>query len=441
MRALSGTIFALATPPGKGGVAVLRLSGGDAGAALQALTGAGLPEPRRATLHRLREPQTGEAIDQALVLWFPAPASFTGEDVVELHVHGGRAVAAALSEALSHLPGCRPAEPGEFSRRAFENGKLDLTAAEAIADLVAAETAAQRRQALCQLDGALGDLYENWRGRLLRALAHLEAEIDFSDEELPEGMAVAVLPVLRELETAIAAHLDDAGRGERLREGAQIAIVGPPNAGKSSLLNLLARRDVAIVSAQAGTTRDVIEVHLDLGGWPVTLADTAGLRETADEIEREGVRRAELRARGADLRLVVLDAASAETPSMLQELMAPDDIVVLNKIDLAPAADIPAEALALSVRTGAGVGELLALLQQRVVTLLDGGGMPLTRQRHRLALEECLAALKRAQAQKALPELLAEDVRLAARALGRITGRVDVEDMLDIVFREFCIGK
>ncbi len=441
MRALSGTIFALATPPGKGGVAVLRLSGGDAGAALQALTGAGLPEPRRATLHRLREPQTGEAIDQALVLWFPAPASFTGEDVVELHVHGGRAVAAALSEALSHLPGCRPAEPGEFSRRAFENGKLDLTAAEAIADLVAAETAAQRRQALCQLDGALGDLYENWRGRLLRALAHLEAEIDFSDEELPEGMAAAVLPVLRELETAIAAHLDDAGRGERLREGAQIAIVGPPNAGKSSLLNLLARRDVAIVSAQAGTTRDVIEVHLDLGGWPVTLADTAGLRETADEIEREGVRRAELRARGADLRLVVLDAASAETPSMLQELMAPDDIVVLNKIDLAPAADIPAEALALSVRTGAGVGELLALLQQRVVTLLDGGGMPLTRQRHRLALEECLAALKRAQAQKALPELLAEDVRLAARALGRITGRVDVEDMLDIVFREFCIGK
>jgi tRNA modification GTPase len=441
MRALSGTIFALATPPGKGGVAVLRLSGSDASAALQALTGASLPTPRRATLHRLRDPQSGDTIDQALVLWFPAPASFTGEDVVELHVHGGRAVATALSEALSRLPGCRPAEPGEFSRRAFENGKLDLTEAEAIADLVAAETAAQRRQALRQLDGELGTLYETWRGKLLRALAHLEAEIDFSDEELPEGMAAAVLPVLGELYAAITAHLDDAGRGERLREGAQIAIVGPPNAGKSSLLNLLAKRDVAIVSAQAGTTRDVIEVHLDLGGWPVTLADTAGLRETADEIEREGVRRAEQRARGADLRLVVLDAAAAETPAILQKLIGPGDIVVLNKIDLAPAAKIPAEALALSVRTGTGVAELLALLQQRVAALLDGGGMPLTRQRHRLALEECLAALKRAQAQKALPELLAEDVRLAARALGRITGRVDVEDMLDIVFREFCIGK
>jgi len=441
MRALSGTIFALATPPGKGGVAVLRLSGSDASAALQALAGASLPEPRHAALRRLRDPRSGEAIDQALVLWFPGPASFTGEDVVELHVHGGRAVAAALSEALSRLPGCRPAEPGEFSRRAFENGKLDLTEAEAIADLVAAETAAQRRQALRQLEGALGQLYESWRGRLLRALAHLEAEIDFSDEELPEGMAAAVMPVLRELEHAIAAHLDDAGRGERLREGAQIAIVGPPNAGKSSLLNLLAQRDVAIVSAQAGTTRDVIEVHLDLGGWPVTLADTAGLRETTDEIEREGVRRAEQRARGADLRLVVLDAAAAETPAMLRELIAPGDIVVLNKVDLAPAATIPAAALALSVRTGTGVAELLALLQQRVAALLDGGGMPLTRQRHRLALEECLAALQRAQAQKSLPELLAEDVRLAARALGCITGRVDVEDMLDIVFREFCIGK
>jgi tRNA modification GTPase len=375
------------------------------------------------------------------VLWVPAPASFTGEDVVELHVHGGRAVSAALADVLSRLPECRPAEPGEFSRRAFENGKLDLTEAEAIADLVEAETAAQRRQALRQLDGALGALYEDWRGRLLRALAHLEAEIDFADEELPEGMTLAVRPVLAALIAEIAAHLNDSQRGERLREGAQIAIVGPPNAGKSSLLNLLARRDVAIVSAQAGTTRDVIEVHLDLGGWPVTLADTAGLRETSDEIEREGVRRAEQRARQADLRLVVLDAADAATPAMLEKLIAPGDIVVLNKLDLAPDAKPLKEALAISVRSGTGIDALLVRLQQRVAALLDGGGVPLTRQRHRQALEESLAALQRAQAQRGAPELLVEDVRLAVRALGRITGRVDVEDMLDIIFREFCIGK
>ncbi len=441
MRPLAGTIFALATPPGKGGVAVLRLSGDRAGDALQALSGTALPAPRRASLRTLNDPASGEVIDRALALWFPAPASFTGEDVVELHVHGGRAVSAALAEALSRLPGLRPAEPGEFSRRAFENGKLDLTEAEAIADLVAAETAAQRRQALRQLDGALGALYEDWRGRLLRALAHLEADIDFPDEDLPQDTAQAVRPALAALAGEIAAHLDDAGRGERLREGAQIAIVGPPNAGKSSLLNLLAKRDVAIVSAQAGTTRDVIEVHLDLGGWPVTLADTAGMRETGDEIEREGVRRAEQRARGADLRLVVLDAAAGETPAMLQALIAPGDIVVLNKIDLAPQTVRPDGVLAISVRTGAGIEALLARLQQRVAALLDGGGVPLTRQRHRLALEECLAALRRAQDGQELPELAAEDVRLAARALGRITGRVDVEDMLDIVFREFCIGK
>ncbi|MGE0658857.1 MAG: tRNA uridine-5-carboxymethylaminomethyl(34) synthesis GTPase MnmE [Reyranellaceae bacterium] len=435
------TIFALATAPGKAGVAVLRLSGPRAGAALEALSGGALPAPRRASLRRLRNPGTGESIDRALVLWLPGPASFTGEDVAELHVHGGRAVIGALAEALAAMAGCRPAEPGEFSRRAFGNGRLDLTEAEAIADLVAAETAAQRRQALRQLDGALGALYEDWRQRLLRTLAHLEADIDFPDEDLPEETTPAALPALATLTEEIAAHLDDGARGERLRQGVQIAIVGPPNTGKSSLLNLLARRDVAIVSATAGTTRDVIEVHLDLGGWPVTLADTAGLREARDEIEREGVRRAEARARSADLRLIVLDAAAPDTPRQLHELTAPGDVVALNKIDLAPAQALPEGRLAISVRTGQGIAELLHRLETRVAALLDGAGMPLTRQRHRQALQECLAALQRVQAQTALPELLAEDVRLAARALGRITGRVDVEDMLDIVFREFCIGK
>ncbi len=422
-------------------MAVLRLSGPHAGAALEALSGRALPPPRRASLRSLRDPATGEIVDRALVLWLPGPSSFTGEDVVELHVHGGRAVIAALADALDAMAGCRPAEPGEFSRRAFENGRLDLTEAEAIADLVAAETAAQRRQALRQLDGALGALYEDWRLRLLRALAHLEADIDFPDEDLPEATTQAALPVLASLADEIAAHLDDGQRGERLRQGVQIAIVGPPNAGKSSLLNLLARRDVAIVSETAGTTRDVIEVHLDLGGWPVTLADTAGLREARDEIEREGVRRAEQRARTADLRLIVLDAAAPDTPRQLADLTTPGDILALNKIDLAPSAALPDSALAISVRTGQGIAELLRRLEARVASLLDGAGMPLTRQRHRQALQECLAALKRVKDRKALPELLAEDARLAARALGRITGRVDVEDMLDIVFREFCIGK
>jgi len=440
MRPLTGTIFALATPPGKGGVAVLRLSGSQAGAALQALTGQDLPQARNASLRTLRDPKSGDVIDKALVLWFPAPASFTGEDVAELHVHGGRAVSSALAEALSRFPECRPAEPGEFSRRAFENGKLDLTEAEAIADLVAAETAAQRRQALRQLDGELGALYENWRGRLLRALAHLEAEIDFSDEELPEGMVLAVRPVLASLIAEMGKHLNDGSRGERVREGMQIAIIGPPNAGKSSLLNVLAKRDVAIVSEQAGTTRDVIEVHLDLGGWPVTLADTAGMRYSADEIEQEGVRRAAQRARNADLRLVVLDATAPETPELLYDLMVPGDILVLNKIDLVSKNPM-AQALPMSVREGTGIDELLELLQHYVGEMLGGAGVPLTRQRHRQALEECLDALKRAQVQDKQPELLAEDVRLAARALGRITGRVDVEDMLDIIFREFCIGK
>jgi tRNA modification GTPase len=440
MRSLTGTIFALATPPGKGGVAVLRLSGSQAGAALQALTGQDLPQARNASLRTLRDPKSGDVIDKALVLWFPAPASFTGEDVAELHVHGGRAVSSALAEALSRFPECRPAEPGEFSRRAFENGKLDLTEAEAIADLVAAETAAQRRQALRQLDGELGALYENWRGRLLRALAHLEAEIDFSDEELPEGMVLAVKPVLASLIAEMGKHLNDGSRGERVREGMQIAIIGAPNAGKSSLLNVLAKRDVAIVSEQAGTTRDVIEVHLDLGGWPVTLADTAGMRYSADEIEQEGVRRAAQRARNADLRLVVLDATAPETPELLYDLMVPGDILVLNKIDLVSKNPM-AQALPMSVREGTGIDELLELLQHYVGEMLGGAGVPLTRQRHRQALEECLNALKRAQVQDKQPELLAEDVRLAARALGRITGRVDVEDMLDIIFREFCIGK
>jgi tRNA modification GTPase len=279
------TIFALATAPGRAGVAVVRVSGPKTALVLKAFTGNDSFRPRVASLRTLRDPRNREALDDALVLWFPGPRSFTGEDVAELHLHGGRAVVAGVVEALGALPGLRVAEPGEFTRRAFENGKLDLTAAEGLADLVDAETSAQRRQALRQMEGALGRVYEGWRERLTRALAHIEADIDFPDEDLPTGVADAVRPVLDTLVAEIQAHLEDGRRGERLREGLHIAIVGAPNAGKSSLLNALARREAAIVSARAGTTRDVIEVHLDLGGFPVVLADTAGLREAAsDEI-------------------------------------------------------------------------------------------------------------------------------------------------------------
>ncbi len=441
------TIFALATAPGRAGIAVVRLSGPATETALLALTGS-LPAPRQARRARFRDPATGEAIDDGLALWFPAPRSFTGEDVAELHLHGSRAVIAEILRILGRLPGLRLAEPGEFTRRAFEHGKLDLTAAEGLADLVAAETAAQRRQALRQLAGSLGRLYEGWRERLLRSLARVEAEIDFPEEGLPPEIWASVRREIAALSQEIAAHLADGGRGERLREGVAVAILGPPNAGKSSLLNALARRDVAITSAIAGTTRDVIEVQLDLEGYPVTLADTAGLRATGDAVEEEGVRRARARAAAADLRLLVLDATKPGEAAALGDLIDGDALVIANKIDLArpDAADWAdalgaGPALRLSVRTGEGMAALLARLTAAVAERVAPTGAPLiTRERHRLALLDCAAALQRFPLAP-LPELAAEDLRSATRALGRITGRVDVEDMLDIIFREFCIGK
>src|SRR5215472_11989466 len=327
----------------------MRLSGAEAGPALALLAGV-LPPPRRAARRRFADPRTGEAIDDGLALFFPAPNSFTGEDVAELHIHGSRAVIAALLDALAALPGLCLAEPGEFTRRAFEHGKLDLTAAEGLADLVAAETAAQRRQALRQLEGALGRLYEDWRTRLLRALAHLEAAIDFPEEGLPEGLSEEVGKSAAVLRAEIARHLADGHRGERLRDGVAVAIIGPPNAGKSSLMNALARRDVAITSSVAGTTRDVIEVALDLAGYPVVLADTAGLREAGDEIEQEGVRRARARGASADLRLVVLDATRLDLAEELQPVLGPASLLVVTQVDMLdePArAHLPAEALRL----------------------------------------------------------------------------------------------
>jgi tRNA modification GTPase len=455
MDSAGETIFALSTPPGRAGIGVVRLSGPAAGAALEALAGAPRPTPRVARLRRLSDPDSQAALDRALVLWFAGPASFTGEDMAELHLHGGRAVVAAVIGVLSRRPGLRPAEPGEFTRRAFDNGKLDLSEVEGLADLIDAETDAQRRQALRQMTGDLSRLTEGWRTRLLAGLAHLEAAIDFPEEDLPEGLLDGARAVAVELGGEIGRHLADQGRGERLRDGLQIAIVGPPNSGKSSLLNALARRDVAIVSELAGTTRDVIEVHLDLGGYPVTLADTAGLRTLGegggDAVEQEGMRRARGRAAEADLKLAVFDMTS--WPDLEPEALAvvdQDTLAVLNKADLRPGApDEPGPAalrgrpsFVISARTGQGLDRLLEEVERRVIGCLGvaGADPAVTRARHRRALEDCRSALERVAAAE-LPELAAEDLRLAARALGRITGRVDVEDVLDVVFRDFCIGK
>lgn len=448
---MSDTIVALATAPGRAGVAVIRVSGPQARAALEAVTGLSRPAPRKAIRSRFSDPDEDMPLDDGLSLWFPGPASFTGEDVVELQCHGGRAVVESLLDVLCRLPGLRPAEPGEFTRRAFDNGKMDLTQAEALADLIDAETAAQQRQALRQMDGALARLYDGWREALIHALAHLEAYIDFPDEDLPAEVSDAVQKEIVGLRDQIAAYLDDQHRGERLRDGLYIAIVGPPNAGKSSLVNALARREAAIVSSTAGTTRDVVEVHMDLGGYPAILADTAGLREATEEIEAEGIRRALHRAENADLRIAVLDGTLwPDVDSQTRGLIDDRTLVVVNKADLRPLDDDHAPeveeigghpAMPISVKTGTGMDTLLFALQHEVRERLESRGAPaLTRKRHRHALEECRDALGRAVGAMDL-ELAAEDLRLAARALGRITGRVDVEDLLDVIFRDFCIGK
>lgn len=572
------TIFALSSGRPPVAIAVVRISGPRAGAALTTL-GVKIPEPRKAGLARIRDPRTGEIIDEALVLWFPAPHSETGEDVAELQAHGGRAVIAAILDALAHIDGLRMAEAGEFTRRGFENGKLDLTAVEGLADLVGAETEGQRRQAFRQMKGLLGNRAETWRKRLIQALALVEARIDFSDEaDVPEDLVAPALAIARELKHEIAAALADGHRGERLREGLVVAIAGPPNAGKSTLLNRIARREAAIVSPYAGTTRDVIEVHLDLGGLPVTLLDTAGIRETDDPVELEGVRRARERAADADLVLWVVGASAAGAAAGFEAAGAsagpehsvaagsrfvageslsggngaglgggpvgdrPADPVggegsdrrphasptsglgtpleaalgesfgarpgrvwlIRNKIDLLEqrlnkseftlnnagkselelktnkslinkantelshkseqglrfneglkgvvnvslprstedAFRISDYRFSLSANSGEGFDALLAQLRRHAEDYLSGGEQSLvTRARHRAALEATLAALERAEAVAGAEDLLAEELRTATHALGRLTGRVDVEDVLDVIFRDFCIGK
>ena len=434
---MTDTIFAPATAAGRAAIAVVRLSGPKTELAVRTLAG-GLPAPRRASVRRLYAPN-GAELDQGLVLWFPAPRSYTGEDAAEFHVHGGRAVVAALLEALSEL-GLRLADPGEFTRRAFERGQLDLAQAEAVADLIDAETEAQRRQALAQLDGRLSAVQARWRDALTEALAMFEAAVDFPDEELPEDVAARARPILNGLVEELSAAAADVGRGERVREGYRIALIGAPNAGKSTLLNALAKRDAAIVTDIPGTTRDVIEVPLQLGGYKVIVADTAGLRETPDVIEAEGVRRAAAWADSADLRIWLVDGGASVAPPRPAGLTG-DDLVLLTKRDLGEGAPgLPGTPF--TARSPNDVAWLERTLTERVVDALAGAEPPAaTRLRHRTLLEEAATRLRQAAGETAALELAAEDVRLASRALDRITGRIDPEEVLGKIFSTFCIGK
>ena len=454
-RGPTDTIIALGSGAGRAGIAVIRASGAGASALLRQLSAHApdvsretpMPTPRRAAIRSLHD-RDGAFLDEALVLWMPGPNSYTGEDTVELHVHGGAAVIAAVLDAALQTGLCRVAEPGEFTRRAFDAGQMDLTQAEAVGDLIDAETEGQRRQAGRLYQGEAARTFEGWRGLLMSAMAALEASIDFPDEaDIPGEVDLSALVPITDLASELAAALGDAGRLNAVREGFRIAILGPPNAGKSSLMNRIARRDAAIVSPIAGTTRDVVEVRLVLAGFPVWVADTAGLREASDAIEAEGVRRALARAEEADLRIWVSDA-SADVSRETLAAHRPGDIEVMNKADLvgtAPARAGAEDVFVVSAKTGAGFEALERRLVQLVNERLAGDEAPLvTRARHRELVEEALGGVERALAGARSgigAELVSEDLRLAARALGRITGTIDVEDLLERIFSQFCVGK
>ncbi len=452
------TIVALASGSTPSGIAIVRMSGPRAGANLANLAGK-IPAPRRATLCRLYDAKSRHLLDTALVLWFPGPKSYTGEDLVELHVHGGPAVVEAVVESLGGCPRTRLAEPGEFTRRAFENGKMDLVAVEGLADLIEAQTERQRRLALDQAQGHLDALYEDWRAQLIEIAAHVMATIDFADEDdVPAGLDVSARAQIEALAEEVAAHLAHGTYGEIVRDGLQVAIMGPPNAGKSSLLNWLAKRDVAIVTPHAGTTRDVLEVRLNIGGYLVVVTDTAGIRESEDAIEQEGIARAVNRGQGADVILWVEDASQPQAAVLPESLDWGRVVRVINKMDLrAPdhgktngnkdgalaAAPGGLPTCEISLKTRTRVDDVVAHIKERLGRLQAGRPALLpARVRHRAHLATCHGALRRAIDEAGEdPELVAEELRVAADALGRLTGRIHVEDLLDVVFAQFCIGK
>lgn len=424
------TIFGLSTLFGKSGVAVIRISGEKASYVLKEL-GVEKPQPRHATFAKLR--YDDEVIDETLVLYFAAPASFTGEDVVELHTHGSRAVISRIFEIFGKIDGLRMAEAGEFSRRAFLNNKMDLLEAEGLADLIDAETTAQHKQAVRQMQGKLGEIYDNWRADLVSLLARVEAYIDFPDEDLPQELLNIIEQKILHLKSSILNHMNDGHVGEKIREGLSVVILGAPNVGKSSLLNFLAKRDAAIVSDIAGTTRDVVEVQMEIAGLPVIFADTAGIREAADAIESEGIRRALERAENADFRVVMFEGGAVD-----DALIRDGDLVVENKIDISSS---NLSSIKISIKDGTGLNELLEKLSAKISVQFALTESPtITRARHRAELEKTLQSLENYSATKPI-ELMGEDLRYAAVALGRITGKIDVEELLGEIFSSFCIGK
>lgn len=435
------TIFALATSPGKSGVGIIRISGPRASHALSSLCGLASPAPRHAHFVSFVSPKTKETIDRGITLFFQSPNSFTGEDVVELQIHGSIAVIRELLETLGGIDGLRHAEPGEFSRRAFINGKMDLMEAEGLADLIDAETHEQKSQALRQMQGQLSSYYDELRTRITRCLAHLEAYIDFPDEEIPESVLAGLGVEIKLVQAVIHDALQDQKRGERLRDGLNVVILGAPNVGKSSLLNVIARRDAAIVSTKAGTTRDAIEIHLDIAGYPVVLVDTAGIRPSDDEIEAEGIRRALERAESADLKLVMFDGTQQNNQAGLS-LLDQQSIAVINKSDLPSNAKLAVpSSITISTKTGEGIDRLLKMIEERVVGHFSSYAAPfITRSRHRDLLSDAQRHLEKSLKDAPL-ELKCEELRLAVQAVGKITGKIQVDDVLDVIFKSFCIGK
>jgi tRNA modification GTPase len=442
------TIYALSSGPGVSGIAVIRISGQETSKAIELLTGKSVPKPRVATLRKINKINTSELIDEGIILWFPGPESYTGEDMAEIQVHGSKAVIDALHSSISNIENCRLAEPGEFTKLAFQNGKINLLKAESVADLISSETEIQRQQAIKIMNGKSADQFNFLREKLLKILSHVEAKIDFPDEDLPDDILKEIKKSLDEVLKNIEKILDDQKVGERIREGFKIAILGPTNAGKSSLLNHLSNRDVAIVSEIAGTTRDVIETHLNIDGYPVIVSDTAGIRDSKNEIEKKGIKLSLNRAEEADLKLVVVDAKNLDFTDVLKGLLDQNAILVINKSDLLKE-DINPEIkklnhVLISIKENLNIDELILKIKNNLKNkFITSDDILITRERHRQHLEQCLEHLKNFNKKNEVEDFdkAAEDLRLATRHLGMIVGKVDVEEILGSIFNDFCIGK